>query len=106
MSHPDKISFLKKALDEGYKVYLYYRATEDPEININRVNVRVAQQGHMVDPDVIRKRYYKSLENLKQAVKHTSRSYIFDNSGKISLLISEITNGKDVQVFDPQNAPN
>ena len=74
MSHPSKISFLKKALEEDYRVYLYYIATDDPEININRVNVRVAQQGHNVAPEVIRKRYYKSLKNLKVAVMQTSRT--------------------------------
>ena len=106
MSHPEKVNFLKNARLNGYRVYLYYIATEDPEININRVNVRVAQDGHTVSADKIKSRYYKSLENLKAAVKQTSRTYIFDNSGTTSLLIAEITDGITVDVFDPEKAPN
>ncbi len=106
MSHPTKLDFIKKAKEKGYRVYLYYIATEDPDINISRVNVRVAQLGHNVQPEVIRNRYFKSLSNLKQAVKLTNRAYIFDNSGKASVLIAEITDGVDVQVFDPEKAPN
>jgi predicted ABC-type ATPase len=96
MSHAGKIDFLEQALNKGFRVYLYYIATEDPQINISRVNVRMAQDGHAVAPDVIRNRYYKSLGNLKAAVKQTNRAYIFDNSQKQANLIAEITNGIDV----------
>jgi predicted ABC-type ATPase len=106
MSHPDKINFLIKAKEQLYRIYLYYIATEDPTININRVNVRVAQNGHSVNPEVIERRYYKSLQNLKPAIRQTNRAYIFDNSGSASLLVAEITNGIDVHVIDPDRAPN
>jgi predicted ABC-type ATPase len=106
MSHPSKIEFIRRAKENGYRVYLYYIATEDPDINISRVKVRVSLQGHGVDPETVRARYYKSLGNLKSAVLLTSRAYIFDNSGKISRLIAEITDGIDVKLFDPEMAPN
>ncbi len=106
MSHPDKIQFLTNALQKGYRVYLYYIATEDPDINISRVNVRVAQDGHAVHPDVIRNRYYKSLRNLKAAVKQSTRAYIFDNSQKQANLIAEITNGNDVVLNSAVELPN
>jgi predicted ABC-type ATPase len=69
MSHESKIVFMQQAKDKDYRVYLYFIATEDPEINISRVNIRVAQHGHAVAPDIIRNRYYKSLQHLKEAVK-------------------------------------
>ncbi len=69
MSHEGKIDFLEVARANGYRVYLYFIATEDPEINISRVNVRVAQHGHFVRPDIIKNRYFKSLSLLKRAVK-------------------------------------
>lgn len=106
MSHPDKILFLTRALQRGYKVYLYYIATEDPEINISRVNVRVAKDGHAVHPDVIRSRYYKSLKNLHAAVKQTTRAYIFDNSQRQANLIAEINNGTDVALNTAIELPN
>jgi predicted ABC-type ATPase len=96
MSHAGKIDFLQQALQKGFRVYLYYIATEDPQINISRVNVRIAQDGHAVAPKVIENRYYKSLGNLKAAVRQTNRAYIFDNSQRQANLIAEITNGIDV----------
>lgn len=106
MSHEGKVQFMKSAIENGYRVYLYFIATEDPEINVNRVNVRVAQQGHAVLPEVIKNRYYKSLSLLKAAVTHTSRAYIFDNSGEQANLIAEITDGVDVRLNDVADVPN
>jgi predicted ABC-type ATPase len=106
MSHESKIVFMQQAKDKDYRVYLYFIATEDPEINISRVNIRVAQHGHAVAPDIIRNRYYKSLQHLKEAVKKTNRAYVWDNSGEAALLIAEITNGEDVKLFDTDMTPN
>lgn len=106
MSHDGKVKFMQTALQKGYRVYLYFVATEDPEININRVNLRVAQQGHDVSPEVIKNRYFKSLKLLKAAVTQTNRSYIFDNSGEQANLIAEIMDGTDVRLNDAVDVPN
>lgn len=37
MSHPSKIDFMLRAHDAGYDVTLYFIATSDPEINVERV---------------------------------------------------------------------
>lgn len=105
MSHEAKIDFLEKASTLGYQVYLYYLATEDPEININRVSVRVNQNGHYVEPKTIEKRYFKSLNNLKPAIRKTHRAFVFDNSGAVAKLVAEIENGTDVNLVDPNFVP-
>lgn len=106
MSHESKLDFLKQAKEKGFRVYVYFVATEDPEINISRVNVRVAQNGHNVSPDVVRNRYYKSLKQLKSAIKLSNRCYVWDNSGKASILIAEIMDGVDVKIFNTAKVPN
>lgn len=106
LSFPDKIKFLEETRKKGYKVYLYFIATEDPDININRVNVRVAQNGHFVAPEIIRKRYYRSLNNLKNAVKQTNRAYIFDNTGTSANLVAEITDGINVYINSAIKTPS
>jgi predicted ABC-type ATPase len=63
MSYTGKIDFLKRAKESGIGVYLYYIATEDPVININRVSLRVAQLGHNVPDSKVKSRYYNSLNN-------------------------------------------
>jgi predicted ABC-type ATPase len=106
MSHESKLTFLQHAQEKGFRVYLYFIATEDPEINVSRVNVRVAQFGHNVAPEVVKSRYYKSLQHLRDAVKYSNRAYIWDNSTATSLLIAEVTNGEDVKIIDTDIVPN
>jgi predicted ABC-type ATPase len=106
MSHRSKLDFLKKAKDSGYKIYLYYVATEDPRINVSRVNFRVIQHGHFVEPDLIEKRYYKSLKLLKEAIITSDRAFIWDNSSNASNLFAEIIDGRDVKILDIENVPN
>lgn len=105
MSNENKIDFLKKAKRAGYKVYLYYFATEDPLINIDRIRIRVRQKGHDVDKAVVEKRYYKSLKNLKPAIRASDRAYLFDTSKQVMRLISEIANGKHVTMADLEDVP-
>ena len=102
MSSRDKVEFLRKAQDKGFRTYLYYVATEDPDINISRVESRVAEGGHPVSRDKIISRYYRSLELLLEAVQYSNRAYIFDNSsfdrsstGRV--WIAEVT---DASVFE------
>ncbi|MDR3413632.1 MAG: zeta toxin family protein [Formivibrio sp.] len=104
MSFPDKVAFLEKAQQAGYRTYLYYVATEDPEINIDRVRHRVAMGGHPVDEDKIISRYARSLALLFDAVTHSDRAYIFDNSGdgQTKDWIAEVTNGEEIEMKTDQ----
>jgi predicted ABC-type ATPase len=101
MSDSRKLDFVENAKQNGYRIYLYYFSTEDPEININRVSIRVALDGHHVSEEIIKKRYKNSLENLKEAVRLSDRAYLFDNSGKVAKMILEVENGIDVTVIEP-----
>ncbi len=98
MSHPNKIKLLDRSHAAGFRNYLYYVATEDPEINISRVKTRVLEGGHDVPTDKVVDRYYRSLDNLLDAVRSTDRTYIFDNSGTESFLVAEITDGKKIEI--------
>lgn len=64
MSSDDKVEFMRKACAAGFRVYLYFVATEDPEINIARVQHRIRMGGHPVPPDKIVSRYHRTLELL------------------------------------------
>lgn len=91
MSSPDKVEFLKKAQEQGFRTYLYYVATEDPDINISRVESRVAEGGHPVPNDKIVERYFRSLDLLADAVQYANRAYIFDNSSDKKVWVAEVT---------------
>ena len=104
MSSPDKLDFLKKSRQDSYRNYLYYVATDDPLINISRVEHRVKTGGHDVPKDKIEARYYRSLDLLLDAIKLTNRAYIFDNSGDESIFLAEITDGKTIKI-QQENIP-
>lgn len=98
MSSPDKVQLLQKAQEQGYRTYLYFVATEDPDINISRVHYRVKMGGHAVPEDKIVSRYYRSLNLLREAIRYTTRAYLFDNSGNHQLWVAEITDGKQMEM--------
>lgn len=98
MSYPDKVEFLHKAQQAGFRTYLYYVATKDPEINVFRVQHRVATGGHPVSEKDIVSRYSRSLNLLSDAVAFTDRAYIFDNSGHERVWIAEVTGGNELRL--------
>ena len=100
MSSPDKVALLEKAQRLGYRTYLYFIATEDPSINVARVKARVNLGGHDVPEDKIVSRYARSLDLLLEAVKHTNRAYLFDNSrqGAEHLWVAEITDARELEL--------
>lgn len=101
MSSPDKIALLQQAQAQGFRTYLYYVATEDPDINISRVQNRVGQGGHPVPQDKIVERYHRSLALLFEAIQHTNRAYIFDNSSHDQVWLAEITDGNVLEMKAP-----
>ncbi|NDJ15114.1 MAG: hypothetical protein EBY17_28665 [Acidobacteriia bacterium] len=102
MSHPSKVDLLEKAQHAGYRTYLYYIATDDPAINVSRVANRVKLGGHPVPADRIEQRYHRSLGLLWEAIRHTNRAYVFDNSGDNAdhrhTWLSEITDGRELEL--------
>ena len=84
-SHPSKLEFMRRAKEQGYKIYLYFVATEDPAINIARIKeVRVMTGGHDVSEDKIRRRYERSLDLLFDAAALAYQAWFFDNSRDLS----------------------
>lgn len=80
-SHESKLEFMIDAKSQRYKIYLYFISTEQPLINIDRIQNRVEQGGHFVPEDKIKSRYYRTMENLLPAIRLADKAYLFDNSG-------------------------
>lgn len=90
MSSRDKVDFMKEARERGYRVYLYFVATDDPEINLDRVRRRVMLGGHPVPEVKVRKRYRESIDLMTEACGVAHRTYIFDNSGSKHKLLVDV----------------
>lgn len=81
-SHPSKVEALRQAKEQGFRTYLYFVATESPQINAFRVRDRVFKGGHDVPADKIVSRFERSLRNVAPALPFLSRAFFFDNSGR------------------------
>jgi predicted ABC-type ATPase len=99
MSDPGKVAFLKEAQSRGFRTYLYFIATEDPEINISRVSIRVAQGGHDVPKDKIVSRYLRSLELVRNAIRYADRAYFWDTSESESRFVAECAAGERPEMY-------
>ncbi len=78
-----------KCKERGYEITVVFIGTNDPAINIARVEHRVSEGGHDVPNDKIIDRYYRSMDNLFNLACYSDVLYIFDNSklGSIELCL-------------------
>ena len=83
----EKINFLKFAKEQGYKLNGIYVGTNNPNINIERVNKRIQEGSHTVPEEKIIDRYYKSLEKLQTIFEISDTFILYDNSYKPSLIL-------------------
>lgn len=105
MSHSSKLNELKLARERGYRIYLYFVCIDDPEINVSRVENRVAKGGHKVDKEKVISRYKSTLENVFDAIQLADRVYLFDNSNTMRM-IAEVDNKVMTLHVDQENMPN
>lgn len=96
-SHPSKLALMEKARRSGYKVYLYFVATESPLLNIDRVKTRVKQGGHNVPEDRIKQRYERSLRQLAPALDLCYHAFVFDNTGEEPVMFAEMKRNEQGQ---------
>lgn len=91
MSHPSKIAELRAAKQAGYHITVLLVATNDPDINVRRVRLRVAALGHDVPEDRIRGRYTRTLALAPAALALADQAFVFDNSnsGETGLGLSQ-----------------
>lgn len=101
-SHESNLDIMRQAKGNGYKVYLYYVATESAEINKYRVALRVKKGGHTVPEEIIESRYYRSLSFLKEAADICYQPFFFDNSkeDKPYTLVGHFKEGVEGKTWD------
>ncbi len=104
-SHRSKLDVIRYAKEKNYRIYLYFVGTQDPEINLNRVNIRVNENGHGVPENKIKERYYRCFGLLKEVLKESDRAYLFDNSSTNAKLVAEVVAGNKVTMHLQENVP-
>ncbi len=90
-----------KAMD--YQITLVYIWLNSPELAIERVKHRVAEGGHHIPEDTIRRRYDRGLKNLFEVYMPLSDNwFVIDNSIRPLKLIAESNIKKELYVNDSE----
>lgn len=82
LSTDRNLNLLRKARENGYFVRGIYVLTNNPGVNVARVNAREALGGHGVPEDKIRSRYSKALALIPQLVEVCDILHVYDNTNE------------------------
>lgn len=75
-----KLDILRKAKEEGYFIKCVFVLTADPQINVARIESRVASGGYDVERSKVIDRYYKSIDNIKRLIEICDIMHVYDNT--------------------------
>lgn len=91
---------IKELKIKGYTVHLFYLWIPDTELAIQRIKDRVAEGGHNVPAEDVRRRFYRGINNFFKIYEPLLDSWMmFDNSMARPSLIAKRRNGKE-EVFN------
>lgn len=81
LSTPKYRRLVETAKAGGFSVRMLFVYLDTPDLNVERVRVRVATGGHAVPEDKIRARWSRSFENFAWFLREADTVDVFDNSG-------------------------
>ena len=88
---------VKKAIEKGYYIRLYYVGLDTVEESILRIENRVKKGGHNIpDSDVIR-RFEKRFEDLTMILPYCDEATFYDNENGF-VAVAEYKNGEIMQI--------
>ena len=93
------IKLFEKLKENGYKIDLYYVGLKNSDIALERIKNRVANGGHDIPAEKVRKRYEESRSNLEKVIPLCNSVSVFDNSESFRRLAT-IKEGKLIQKAD------
>jgi predicted ABC-type ATPase len=97
------IRFLEQCKQDGWRIMLLYFWLSSPETAVARVAQRVSAGGHNIPTDVIMRRYYAGLANMRNLylpLAHEAK--IYDNASNRRILIAEKRDGLAFLVHDQE----
>jgi predicted ABC-type ATPase len=76
-----------RAKDAGFNIMVVFVGTVSVEINIGRVKARVKKGGHDVPEEDQRRRYPRTLANMKQLLPKADFAIVLDNSAETGYVL-------------------
>lgn len=84
------VNYLKEMKRRGYRIHLFFLWIPNEKLALQRIKDRVAEGGHDVPAEDVRRRFARSIRNFLQLYRPLLNSWmLFDNSGRVPKLIAE-----------------
>jgi predicted ABC-type ATPase len=84
------VRLLKELKKKDYKIHLFYLWLHKPDLALKRIAERVRAGGHDVPPEVVRRRYARSVYNFFHLYRPLLDLWmLFDNSADLPRLIAD-----------------
>ncbi len=74
------LQLLENARQAGYTTRVLFISTEDPNLNVGRVLLRMSQNGQGVPLSTIPESYKEAMRSLTEARKHADDLLVYDNT--------------------------
>ena len=90
---------LESARDAGYATKVVFISTEDPNLNIGRILIRMSRGGQSVPLATVPESYQQSSKSLREARRHANDVLVYDNTpdGKGHRLVARFIAGELVK---------
>jgi len=91
---------LESARKAGYETKVVFVSTEDPNLNIGRILIRMSHGGQSVPLVTIPESYKESMKSLPETRKHTDDLLVYDNTlnGRGHRLVARFIAGELVKI--------
>lgn len=94
------VTFLQGMKRGGYSIHIFFLWINDVDLALERIRLRVRNEGHAIPDATVRRRFGRSLTNFFRLYKPLADSWtIFDNSGDIPKMVAFEESGK-VEILD------
>jgi len=95
------VRLLKDLKKKGYRIDLFYLWLRKPDLALKRIAERVRAGGHDVPPEVVKRRFVRSVSNFFQLYRRLLDSWmLFDNSEDFPRLIADQESGNLTVIDD------
>lgn len=95
------LNTVKKAIEKGYYIRLYYVGLNSVEESLARIENRVKKGGHNIPDSDVKRRFNKRFEDLVTILQYCDEATFYDNENGF-VAVAEYKNGEILQIGNLQ----
>jgi predicted ABC-type ATPase len=101
LSTKSYVNLIREAHQANYKITLVFFYLDSAQLAIERVKKRVLQGGHSIPEFIIRRRFLRGINNLKNLyIPIVDNWMVFDNSENELKFVAERSENKEVNIYN------